>query len=79
MAIYSPVSRTSSARAYVIVAPATPLPMMPALKMAFSGPRPRGTATVKICVAAACVVVAAERYQSKAATNENERKDEIQA
>jgi NADH:ubiquinone oxidoreductase subunit E len=53
--------------------------MMPALKMAFSGPRPRGTATVKICVAAACVVVAAERYQSKAATNENERKDEIQA
>ncbi|KAJ7116925.1 hypothetical protein C8R44DRAFT_791655 [Mycena epipterygia] len=53
------VSRTSSARAYVIVVPATPLPMMPALKMAFLGPRPRGTATVKICVAAACVLVAA--------------------
>ncbi|KAJ7259172.1 hypothetical protein B0H12DRAFT_1109162, partial [Mycena haematopus] len=53
------VSRTSSARAYVIVVPATPLPMTPALKMAFLGPRPRGTATVKIVVAAACVVVAA--------------------
>jgi hypothetical protein len=77
MAIYSPVLRTSSARAYVIVIPATLLPMMPALKMVFSGPRPRGTATVKICVATACVVVAAEGYQLKAATSENERKQEI--